>query len=121
MKCVNLRYQGPDDLIAAIDQNQLAKEANLLIQVFIGAAVINNFVLHYFVGICPFLGVSRRVDTAIGMGFAAAIWAYLAPFAIGFTQDLFDEISVVGGIFELQQAFFHSVRMLFGLRLEQFP
>ena len=42
----------------------------ILIQVFIGAALINNFVLHYFVGICPFLGVSRRVDTAFGMGCA---------------------------------------------------
>ena len=42
----------------------------LLIQIFIGAALINNFVLHYFVGICPFLGVSRRVDTAFGMGCA---------------------------------------------------
>ncbi len=42
----------------------------ILVQIFIGAAVINNFVLHYFVGICPFLGVSRRVDTAIGMGCA---------------------------------------------------
>jgi electron transport complex protein RnfA len=42
----------------------------LLVQIFVGAAVINNFVLHYFVGICPFLGVSRRVDTAFGMGCA---------------------------------------------------
>ena len=42
----------------------------ILIQIFVGAAVINNFVLHYFVGICPFLGVSRRVDTAFGMGCA---------------------------------------------------
>ena len=42
----------------------------LLVQIGIGAALINNFVLHYFVGICPFLGVSRRVDTAAGMGFA---------------------------------------------------
>ncbi len=41
-----------------------------LILIFIGAALINNFVLHYFVGICPFLGVSRRVDTAFGMGCA---------------------------------------------------
>lgn len=41
-----------------------------LVMIFVGAAVINNFVLHYFVGICPFLGVSRRVDTAIGMGLA---------------------------------------------------
>ncbi|MBN2474437.1 MAG: hypothetical protein JXB62_07500 [Pirellulales bacterium] len=41
-----------------------------LIQIALGAALINNFVLHYFVGICPFLGVSRRVDTAFGMGCA---------------------------------------------------
>lgn len=42
----------------------------LMIQIFISAALINNFVLHYFVGVCPFLGVSRRVDTAFGMGCA---------------------------------------------------
>ncbi|NQU20718.1 MAG: RnfA-Nqr electron transport subunit, partial [Candidatus Nealsonbacteria bacterium] len=41
-----------------------------LIQIAVGAALINNFVLHYFVGICPFLGVSRRIDTAFGMGCA---------------------------------------------------
>ena len=42
---------------------------NLLL-IAIGAALINNFVLTYFVGICPFLGVSRRLDTAFGMGCA---------------------------------------------------
>ncbi len=41
-----------------------------LIMIFIGAALINNFVLHYFVGICPFLGVSRKINTAFGMGCA---------------------------------------------------
>jgi len=41
-----------------------------LIQIAVGAALINNFVLHYFVGICPFLGVSRRLGTAFGMGCA---------------------------------------------------
>jgi electron transport complex protein RnfA len=41
-----------------------------LLQIGIGAALINNFVLHYFVGNCPFLGVSRRMDTAFGMGCA---------------------------------------------------
>lgn len=34
------------------------------------AALINNFVLHYFVGICPFVGVSKKISTALGMGFA---------------------------------------------------
>ncbi len=41
-----------------------------LILIAISAALINNFVLHYFVGICPFLGVSRKVDMAFGMGCA---------------------------------------------------
>jgi electron transport complex protein RnfA len=39
-----------------------------LFSVFVGACLINNFVLAYFLGICPFLGVSSRLDTAIRMG-----------------------------------------------------
>ncbi len=34
------------------------------------ASVINNFIFYYFVGICPFVGVSRKVDMAFGMGCA---------------------------------------------------
>jgi electron transport complex protein RnfA len=41
-----------------------------ILVIAVGAALINNFVLHYFVGICPFIGVSRRVDMAFGMGCA---------------------------------------------------
>ena len=41
-----------------------------LVLIAVSAAVINNFVLSYFVGICPFIGVSRRVDMAFGMGSA---------------------------------------------------
>ena len=44
--------------------------ASSLILIFLSAALINNFVLHYFVGICPFLGVSRKVGMAVGMGMA---------------------------------------------------
>lgn len=36
----------------------------------LSAALINNFVLYYFVGQCPFVGVSRQVDMAVGMGSA---------------------------------------------------
>ena len=32
------------------------------------AALVNNFVLSQFLGICPFLGVSKKVETAAGMG-----------------------------------------------------
>lgn len=41
-----------------------------LIGIFIGVVLINNFVLARFLGICPFLGVSRKVDMAFGMGCA---------------------------------------------------
>jgi len=40
------------------------------IQVFINACLINNFVLSMFLGICPFLGVSNKTDTAVRMGAA---------------------------------------------------
>jgi len=41
-----------------------------LILIIISAALIHNFVLTYFLGICPFLGVSRRISSAVGMGIA---------------------------------------------------
>ncbi len=41
-----------------------------LLTIFIAAVLINNFVLYYFLGICPFLGVSKRIDSALSMGLA---------------------------------------------------
>ena len=41
-----------------------------LFSVFVAAAVVNNFVLRYFLGICPFIGVSNRLKNAFGMGCA---------------------------------------------------
>lgn len=38
--------------------------------IFISAALINNFVLSYFLGICPFIGVSNKLSSAISMGMA---------------------------------------------------
>ena len=56
--------------------------ASELILIAIGAALINNYVFHFFVGNCPFIGVSRRVDMAFGMGcavtFVMAIAAILS-------------------------------------------
>lgn len=56
---------------------------NYVIDIFLialSAAVINNFVLYYFVGICPFIGVSRRVDMAFGMGCAVTFVISIAAF-----------------------------------------
>ncbi len=41
-----------------------------LLTLFISAAIVNNFVLSQFLGICPFVGVSKKVDSAISMGIA---------------------------------------------------
>ena len=49
-----------------------------LILIFIAAAITNNFVLTYFLGICPFLGVSRKIESAFGMGLATTFVMTLA-------------------------------------------
>jgi electron transport complex protein RnfA len=38
--------------------------------ILVGAVFVNNFVLARFLGLCPFLGVSKKVETALGMGMA---------------------------------------------------
>ena len=46
--------------------------------IFISAIFVNNIVLSQFLGICPFLGVSKKIDTALGMGGAVAFVMTLA-------------------------------------------
>ena len=41
-----------------------------VILIFISAVLVNNFVLSYFLGICPFIGVSERIESSVSMGFA---------------------------------------------------
>jgi len=56
---------------------------NYIVDIFliaVSAALINNFVLHYFVGCCPFVGVSRRIDMAFGMGCAVTFVISIAAF-----------------------------------------
>lgn len=48
------------------------------ILIFISAIFVNNILLSQFLGICPFLGVSKKVDTAMGMGAAVAFVLTLA-------------------------------------------
>lgn len=46
--------------------------------IFISAILVNNIVLSQFLGICPFLGVSKKIDTALGMGAAVTFVLTLA-------------------------------------------
>ncbi len=50
---------------------------NLLV-IFISAALINNFVLSQFLGICPFVGVSKKIDSAFSMGVAVSFVLVIA-------------------------------------------
>ena len=46
------------------------ENAKLLISILMGGVLVNNYVLSQFLGICPFLGVSKKLDQATGMGIA---------------------------------------------------
>lgn len=59
-----------------------------LVLIFFGAIFFNNFVLNRFLGICPFLGVSKRIETSVGMGMAVAFVMTLASIITWLLQGL---------------------------------
>jgi electron transport complex protein RnfA len=69
--------------------------------ILVGTVLVNNFVLVKFLGLCPFMGVSRKVDTAVGMGLAttfvmtlSAVLSYLTetylldPLGLGYLRTI---------------------------------
>ncbi|MGN1248557.1 MAG: electron transport complex protein RnfA, partial [Candidatus Spyradocola sp.] len=69
--------------------------------ILLGSILVNNFVMSKFYGTCPFLGVSKKVSTAVGMGVAvtfvmgvASLVTYfvqkyiLEPFSLGYLQTI---------------------------------
>ena len=73
-----------------------------LLVLLIGSSLVSNVVLSQFLGLCPFLGVSKKVDTAVGMGgavifvitLASAVAAViyrviLVPFDITYCRQLY--------------------------------
>lgn len=54
-----------------------------LLIIAVGSALVNNVVLSQFLGICPFLGVSKKVETAAGMGGAVIFVITLSSFITG--------------------------------------
>ncbi|MCH5286013.1 MAG: electron transport complex subunit RsxA [Christensenellaceae bacterium] len=51
---------------------------NTYLAIIVGSLLVNNFVMNKFLGICPFLGVSKKFDTALGMGMAVTFVMTLA-------------------------------------------
>jgi Na+-translocating ferredoxin:NAD+ oxidoreductase subunit A len=62
-----------------------------LILIFIAASVTNNFVLTYFLGICPFIGVSNKIDSSIGLGIATT---FVMTMAAAFTWIIYHHVLV---------------------------
>ena len=68
--------------------------------IIIGSIFINNFVLTKFLGICPYIGVSKKLDSAIGMGFAVTfVMTVTSAFTwIVYTYLLNPQTNVLGGV-----------------------
>ena len=60
-----------------------------MILLLVGAALVNNVVLSQFLGLCPFLGVSKRIETAAGMGGAVV---FVITIASGITAAIYNGI-----------------------------
>jgi Na+-translocating ferredoxin:NAD+ oxidoreductase subunit A len=65
-----------------------------LILIIIGAVFVNNIVLSQFLGICPFMGVSGKVDTAIGMTGAVAFVMVIATLFTYLFQLLLEKLGI---------------------------
>lgn len=74
----------------------MAKE---LILILMGGVLVNNYVLQQFLGICPFLGVSKKVNQASGMGFAVI---FVMLFATAATWPIYNYVLVPLGLEFLQ-------------------
>ena len=92
-----------------------------IIALFFSAILINNFVLRYFLGICPFLGVSKKIDSALSMGLAvtfvmsitaAVSWAInhwiLIPYQLDYLQ-IVSFILVIASLVQLVEMFIRKI------------
>ena len=92
-----------------------------LLLILLGTALVNNVVLVKFLGLCPFVGVSRKIDAAIGMGFATtfvltlasgASWGVekliLVPAGLGFLRIL-SFILVIAAVVQFTEAVIRKI------------
>ncbi len=92
-----------------------------LAALFISAILINNFVFYYFLGICPFLGVSKKIDAALSMGLAVTFvmtitavvsWAInhwiLIPLKLDYLQ-IVSFILIIASLVQLVEMFIRKI------------
>lgn len=92
-----------------------------LLTLFIAAILVQNYVLYYFLGICPFLGVSKKIDSAVSMGLAVTFvmtitavvsWMInhwiLIPFKLDYLQ-IVSFILVIASLVQLVEMFIRKI------------
>jgi len=92
-----------------------------LLILFIAAILVNNYILYYFLGICPFLGVSKKIDSAFSMGLAVTFvmtitavvsWMInhwiLIPYNLDYLQ-IVSFILVIAALVQLVEMFIRKV------------
>jgi electron transport complex protein RnfA len=92
-----------------------------LLMMFVAAIFVQNYVLYYFLGICPFLGVSKKIDSAVSMGMAVtfvmtltavASWLInhliLIPYKIEYLQ-IVSFILVIAALVQLVEMFIRKI------------
>lgn len=84
---------------------------NMLLTIVIGTALINNFVFSMFLGICPFLGVSRKIDMAFGMG--CAVTFVLTLSGVVSWLVVHGVLNPLGGVMGLELAFLKNTVFIF--------
>ncbi len=88
---------------------------------FVSAAVVNNFVLSYFLGICPFVGVSKKISSAVSMGMAvtfvmtitaAVTWLIYNLILVPFQLEILQYVSfilVIASLVQLVEMFVRKI------------
>ena len=95
-----------------------------LSKALVGTVLVNNFVLVKFLGLCPFMGVSRKLETAMGMGMAttfvltlSSVCSYLVneyllkPFELDYLQTI-TFILVIAAVVQLTEMIMHKTSPL---------
>jgi len=92
-----------------------------LFAILISAILVKNYVLYYFLGICPFLGVSKKIDSALSMGLAVTFvmsitavvsWVInhfiLIPYSLDYLQ-IVSFILVIASLVQLVEMFIRKI------------
>jgi electron transport complex protein RnfA len=92
-----------------------------LVLIFFSAAIVNNFVLSYFLGICPFVGVSKKISSALSMGLAVTFvmtitavvtWLIYHLILVPFNLEILEYVSfilVIASLVQLVEMFIRKM------------